>query len=81
MNDKVIQPTSKGQITLPKEWRSKFPTNSFLIKQSETKLEIVPVYVDELTSEDIIFDATRDNQGKGISPSKLTDLMKKAGHG
>lgn len=76
-----MQPTSKGQITIPKEWRKKFPTSNFLIKPGETKLEIIPVYIDELTKEDIIFDAERDNQGKGVSPEELITLMRKAGHG
>ena len=80
MTTKVVQPTSKGQITLPKEWRNKFPTDNFLIKMSATKLEIVPVFVDELEDEEVIFDADRDNGGKGLTPDEMMELFKKAGH-
>lgn len=80
MADKVVQPTSKGQITLPKEWRKKFPTDNFLIKQRGATLEIVPVFVDELEDEEVIFDADRDNDGKGLSPDTMIELFKKAGH-
>lgn len=78
MTDKVVQPTSKGQVTLPKEWRNKFPTNNFLIKTSATKLEIIPVFVDVLEEEEIIFDADRDNNGKGLKPNELIHAIKKA---
>ncbi len=74
---KVIHPTSKGQITLPKEWRDQFSTDNFLLTVSEHKIEIVPLYVDELHDEEILFDAARDNAGKGVSVAEMITHLKK----
>lgn len=73
MAAKIVKSTQKGQITLPKEWRSKFNTDSYIIEMKDTVIKITPFYLDE----EILFDAERDNDGKGISPDEMIKLLKK----
>ena len=40
---KVLHSTSRGQITLPKEWRDNFDTDYFKVEIQEKKLIIVPL--------------------------------------
>lgn len=40
---KLLHSTSRGQITLPKEWRDNFGTNYYQAEIMEDKLVIVPV--------------------------------------
>nr|APG80662.1 hypothetical protein [uncultured Parcubacteria group bacterium] len=47
MNTKIIQKaTSRGKITLPGQWRKKFPTNQYLVEVEEDLLKIKPFEVD-----------------------------------
>jgi len=69
----ILKATSKGQITLPAKWRKNFSTNSFIVKEFGDVLEIKPIDIDKIENEYTVFDAIRDNKGKGI---KATDLAK-----
>lgn len=40
---KVLHSTSRGQITLPKEWRDGFDTDYFKVEIQKDKLIIVPM--------------------------------------
>ena len=78
MSVKVVTTTSKGQITLPSQWRNQFDTDNFRIDIQESKLVIQPLFLDEFEEgEEVIFDSKRDNNGKGISPAEIIRLIKK----
>jgi len=77
MSLKIVKSTERGQITLPKQWRSKFKTDNFLLKIVSDQITITPVRIDDLENEEIIFDAARDNNGKGISLENMLKMLKK----
>ena len=72
----ISKATTKGQITIPKKWRDKFNTNQFIISEKGDKLEIKPLIV-KGEEEYTVFDAIRDNKGKGMKASDLVDILKK----
>lgn len=78
MNPKVLKSTSKGQITLPKDWRDRFQTDNYLIESKGNYAIIKPIRIEEIESEEILFDADRDNHGRGISPEEMISMLKKA---
>lgn len=80
MITKIIKSTSKGQITLPKSWRNKFHTDCFMLRMDTDYVIIKPINVHEL-SEEVVFDADRDNKGKGVSPDEIIRVLKKIKHG
>ncbi len=45
---KILQATSRGQVTLPKAWRDQYKTNYFLSEIDGTTLIIKPLIKDEL---------------------------------
>jgi hypothetical protein len=45
----------------------------------DDKLVITPLSLD--TEEEILFDADRDNGGKGVSPDEFIKALKKIKHG
>lgn len=87
MVNKVITATSKGQITLPKAWRSKFNTSQFLLKQIGRGLFVEPLKMDETSEEEllleekeypeVVFNAERDNNGKGLPAVDFIRILKK----
>lgn len=77
MNSRIVRATPKGQITLPKEWRVRFPSNDFLIQMDSTQMVVKPVRLDFLEAEEVVFDADRDNDGKGVSVDDMIKLLKK----
>ncbi|HCA67236.1 MAG: hypothetical protein A2249_00895 [Candidatus Jacksonbacteria bacterium RIFOXYA2_FULL_44_7] len=78
MTTKTIQKaTSRGQITLPVAWRKKFNTNQFLMEAEESFLKIVPIDTDDLGEYEVVFDAARDNDGKGILGRDLIKMIQK----
>ncbi|MEK7523557.1 MAG: AbrB/MazE/SpoVT family DNA-binding domain-containing protein [Patescibacteria group bacterium] len=78
MSSRVIKSTSQGQITLPKSWREKFKTDNFILQIESNQIVIKPVRIEEMeTEEEILFDAERDNKGKGASPDEIIRLLKK----
>ena len=66
---------NSGQITLPKSWREKFPTKSFLAEESEDGLLIKPLNPSEVMEYEnekefgLFFP-------KGIDPQVLMDKIK-----
>ncbi|MFA5947705.1 MAG: hypothetical protein WC806_01910 [Candidatus Gracilibacteria bacterium] len=81
MPTKLAKSTSKGQITLPKEWRDQFKTENFIMEFDPKQIVIKPIQINELASEEIIFDADIDNNGKGISPDEMIKMLKKIKNG
>ena len=81
MATKVTKTTTKGQITLPSEWRKQFATNNFVMKFDADMLVIKPVLIEEIGSEDVIFDADRDNSGNGVPLDEMIKLLKKVKNG
>ena len=80
MTAKISKCTSKGQITLPKDWRDQFKTDDFMIQYDQKQLIIQPINISKL-QEEIIFDADRDNDGKGIPIDDLIKTLKKIKNG
>jgi bifunctional DNA-binding transcriptional regulator/antitoxin component of YhaV-PrlF toxin-antitoxin module len=75
----LVKTTSKGQVTLPIKWRNRFKTNRYYIKEKGDSLVISPIDLDELDEEnwETIFDARRDNNGKGVSVDVFMKALKK----
>lgn len=73
----ITKATTKGQITLPAKWRKNFNTDRFFIKEKKDVLEIRPVDLDKLESQSeyTVFDAIRDNKGKGIDADDLIKIL------
>lgn len=78
MTPKIVKTTSKGQVTLPKIWRDKFNTDDFLMQIDVNSITIKPINLARLQEEEeVIFDADRDNNGKGVSPDEIIRMLKK----
>ena len=75
----IAKTTTKGQITLPAKWRKNFATNQFVLREKGNVLEITPLDLEKLESDSeyTVFDAIRDNDGKGIKAKDLTALIKR----
>ena len=76
----ILKTTSKGQVTIPANWRKKFNTNQFTAVIKEDKLEIKPLFLEkekEEVKEFTVFDAIRDNKGRGIKAKDLVNILKK----
>jgi AbrB family looped-hinge helix DNA binding protein len=76
----ILKTTSKGQLTIPAGWRKKFNTNQFIATIKDNKLEIKPLIIQEYEQEIeefTVFDAIRDNKGKGIKAQDLVTILKK----
>jgi AbrB family looped-hinge helix DNA binding protein len=74
----ITKITSKGQITLPAKWRRNFSTDQYIIEEKKDRLEIKPLILKGLykKNEYTVFDAIRDNKGKGIKAKDLIKLLK-----
>jgi AbrB family looped-hinge helix DNA binding protein len=81
MTRKIAKSTERGQITLPKEWRDNFSTNTFIVEMRDDRLIILPLDVEKAENEEILFDADRDNNEKGVSPDEIIRILKKIQHG
>lgn len=80
MASKIVQSTSKGQITLPMNWRAKFKTNNYLLNIEKQQITVKPIYIEEFEVgelEDVVFDADRDNNGKGVPVDEMIKMLKK----
>lgn len=75
----ILKATTKGQITLPAKWRKQFLTDRFIATISPAKLEIEPLKIDKkATAEEYtVFDAIRDNKGRGIKARDLIQILEK----
>ena len=76
----ILKATTKGQVTIPKKWRDKFNTNQFIITIKGDKLELEPLIIkDKKDSDELtVFDAIRDNKGRGIKAKDLLAIVKKS---
>jgi len=72
----IVKATTKGQITLPIAWRRLFNTNRYIVTERNNKLEIKPLELDRV-QEYTVFDALRDNKGKGIDAEDLLRILEK----
>ena len=81
MTKKVLKSTERGQITLPKQWRDRFPTDSYLVEMHDDRMVIVPLRLDDAIGEEILFDADRDSDGEGVSPDEIIRLLKHIKYG
>jgi bifunctional DNA-binding transcriptional regulator/antitoxin component of YhaV-PrlF toxin-antitoxin module len=77
MTSKIVTSTERGQITLPKHWRKHFNTDNYVLHMYEDKIILMPLKVDCSPDEEILFDADRDNNGKGIPAEEMIALLKK----
>ena len=73
----IIKATSRGQITLPAKWRKNFNTDNFIIEEKKNSLEIKPINLKEIENEYTVFDAIRDNKGRGIKAEDLIKILDK----
>ncbi len=78
---KILKSTERGQITLPKQWRERFETDSYFIEMHEDRMVIVPFRLDEIAGEEVLFDADRDNDGQGVSPDAIIEALKQLQNG
>lgn len=73
--------TSKGQITLPVVWRRKTEALQVVLRARGDILEIAPAEVPargpQAQKEYTVFDALRDNKGRGLKAADLLTLLKK----
>lgn len=81
MVQKVVKSTVKGQITLPKKWRNQFDTDNYVMEIDNARVTIIPLTLKNYSSEEVIFDAERDNDGKGVSIDEMIRLLKKVQNG
>ncbi len=75
----IVKATTKGQITIPAAWRRRFNTDRFLVDIKDSHLEIKPLDLNKIDNikEYTVFDAIRDNKGKGIKAKDLLKILKK----
>lgn len=76
---KIQRVTSKGQITLPIAWRRRMGTDSIVVRTKGDVLEISSLRTPDEEDEAwiTVFDAVRDNNGKGILATDLMKILKK----
>ena len=75
---KIQKITSKGQITVPIGWRRKIGTDTIVVTTKEKSIEITPARLAPARgdkSEYTVFDALRDNKGKGLKAKDLVKLL------
>lgn len=77
MTTKILKSTERGQITLPKKWRDAAGTNNYVVHLQKDKLILVPLQLDTEEDEEVIFNADRDNDGKGISLDSMIKMLTK----
>lgn len=75
--EKLQKITSKGQITLPIAWRNLTKTNTILVTQRGETLSISPARLEKEDTEYTVFDALRDNGGKGVKAKEMIVMLKK----
>lgn len=80
MASKIVKSTSKGQITLPMEWRKKFETNTYIMQIETGQITVTPLNLKKM-EEEILFDADRDNEGTGVSVDDMISRLKKIKNG
>ncbi len=74
--ERIQKITSKGQITLPIAWRKLAKTMSIIVTQKGDTLHISPARLEKQNKEYTVFDAIRDNDGKGIEATELLKMLR-----
>ena len=72
---KIVTVTAKGQITLPAKWRARVNAKQVLLSSRGDTIEISPVRIEDTPKENTVFDAIRDNKGKGIHAKDLVKIL------
>ncbi len=75
--EKIQKITSKGQITLPIAWRRQFNIEQVRVVATGDRVEISPLRFSIGKEEYTVFDAIRDNKGKGIKAKDLVNILTK----
>lgn len=76
----IVKATSKGQITLPMAWRRQITTDRFIVKERGEMLEIRPLDLKKIEEAQVyttIFDAVRDNKGRGIPAKDFLAMLRR----
>ena len=74
MEGKIIQATSRGQVTLPKKWRDQFDTDYYEAKVEGNKLVIVPLIKKETFEESLDEAWEQYKRGESMSHEELKKL-------
>ena len=78
---KIQRVTSKGQITLPIAWRRKMGNaTAITVAMKDDSLIITPLRTEDDRDDEwvTLFDAVRDNKGKGIPVDDMIAVIKKS---
>ena len=78
--EKIQRVTERGQITLPASWRREAGVGaSIIVREKGGVLEISPIHTEDEKDEQwiTIFDAMRDNGGKGIPADEMIKTLKR----
>jgi len=75
----ITKATTRGQITLPARWRGQFNTDLFLVEEKGAMLQIKPVDKKKVkkATYTVVFNADRDNDGKGIPAEEFAAIIRK----
>ncbi len=76
MEKTVQKTTSKGQITLPKAWRGQFKTTHFVVEPKNETIIIKPLFLEDSDNYTVLFNADKNNKGKGISAKRLLKALR-----
>ncbi len=74
--ERIQKITSKGQITLPVAWRRFTAAKIITVTTKGDRIEIAPAKIQK-GGEYTVFDALRDNKGKGIKANDLLKILEK----
>jgi bifunctional DNA-binding transcriptional regulator/antitoxin component of YhaV-PrlF toxin-antitoxin module len=79
ITEKVQKITSQGQITLPIAWRRKFKTDQVVLRSKGDMLEVEAFDLSNRgeNTDYTVFDAIRDNRGKGMKAQDLLNILPK----
>ncbi len=77
--EKIQRVTERGQITLPIAWRRKVGVSTITVREHDGVLEIAPLRTQDERDEEwvTLFDAVRDNKGKGITAKELARMIRR----
>ena len=77
IKERIQRVTSKGQITLPISWRRRYKTDNISVRTNGISIEIRPVKLafPIEKGEEVIFDAVRDNGGRGMPIDKFIGAL------
>ncbi|MDX9970836.1 MAG: AbrB/MazE/SpoVT family DNA-binding domain-containing protein [Candidatus Gracilibacteria bacterium] len=74
--NKILQTTSRGQVTLPKAWRDQFDTSYFSVEIKSDELVLKPLHANDSLKNKVEASWSEYKDGKIISGD---ELMKKYG--